>query len=185
MDITEYGNLSAGTFHISHRWEIALRSYKIFISLWEINVVNAHQTKQQSYSHLGRLEVLFQLFWQHYAEVAPLDSAGSVLFLLSLPTAEQQNNIIHCVGTCKIPLPTARACGPFPQIKFSVDVEKILRDIPRIFTQVKWGRDNCLSESANSESVHVCMHSGSPIILQLQTNTSRCYQWKQLLKDWL
>lgn len=86
------------------------------------------------------------------------DSAGSVLFLFLSPlTAERHKNIIHCVATCKIPFPTARACGPFPQITFSVHVENVAWH-SRIFTQVKWGRDNCLSESANSsyESVHVC-----------------------------
>lgn len=35
------------TFHTDERLHgVALRSYKIVINLWEINVVNAHQTKQ-------------------------------------------------------------------------------------------------------------------------------------------
>lgn len=85
----------------------------------------------ESCSHLGRLEAVFQLFWQHYADVALLDSAGSVLFLFLSPlTAEQQNNIIHCVATCKIPLPTVRAPGPFPQIKFLVYVGKYCMAFP-------------------------------------------------------
>lgn len=147
--------------------------------MWEINVVNAHQTKQFSTATViwGRLEVQFQLFWQHCADVAPLDSAGSVLFLsLSPPTAEQQNNIIHCAATCKIPLPKAprvflgRFWGVLIKFFFFFfgwcwgrrggKKNKTLHDIPRVFTQVKRGRDNSLPESASSgyDSVHVCMH---------------------------
>lgn len=96
-----------------------------------------------------------------------------MLFLfLSPTTAEQQNNKIYCVATCKMLLPTARACGTFCAIKFLLDVE-ILHDIQHfiagvsdnirgIFTQVKWGLDNCLSESAyciavKSLSMYACV----------------------------
>lgn len=111
-----------------------LRSFQVRSDWWKVNAVNAHQTEwyfraavtwggsvgkggegmgRGAWSRNLNYFDCFMQMWHYFW----LDSAGNVLFLfLSPATAEQQNNKIYCVATCKIPLPTARACGTFPEI---------------------------------------------------------------------
>lgn len=72
---------------------------------------------------------------------------------LSPPTAEQHNIIIHCAASCKIPSPKKRweffglvylgRWLSFPLMwGGKKEGKKMLRDIPRVFTQVERAWDN-------------------------------------------
>lgn len=107
-------------------------SHKIIVISWLINVVNAHQTTQLFWATviLGVLEEYFNYF-DSTMQMKRCKILLAACFSLSYHCrVEQRNNILHCVTTGKIPLPQAKACVPFVQIKFSMVAVKYCTAFP-------------------------------------------------------
>lgn len=86
----------------------------------------SYKTVLQSWSPWGQREAGISIILD--VDVAPFPVGFCWQLFLSPPTAEQQNNKIYCVASCKTLAATARAYGTFLEIKFLFDREKILHD---------------------------------------------------------